>query len=344
MTRCRLSICIATRNRCGLLLETLDSVRHQVDDTVEIIVVDGASTDGTPQALARLAPAFPQLRYFREKSNGGIDRDYDKAVTYASGDYCWLMSDDDLFLPGSVSRVLGAADSQPSLIVVDAQVRDASQCEVLLERRLEIAHDRIYAAGQMEELFLATARQLSFIGSCVVKRALWIERDRDAYFGSFFVHIGVVFQAALPQGAVVLRRPCLSIRYGNASWTSRSFEIWMLHWPGIVWSLPTITDAAKGLVVAKAPHESVRELVLLRSKGSYSWTEYVRWISPSQSAKGRKLIAAGIAIVPGVILNLLAVAYVLAFSRARKFALVDLMDSRYFPFRFMRHSHPDRKG
>ena len=42
-----------------------------------------------------LEPGRP-LRYFRESVNSGVDRDYDKAVGYASGEYCWLMTDDDL--------------------------------------------------------------------------------------------------------------------------------------------------------------------------------------------------------------------------------------------------------
>ena len=333
---CRLSICIATRNRIELLTETIESALTQLGEQVEIVVVDGASNDKTPSAMAELAAQDGRIRYFREEENGGIDRDYDKAVGYATGTYCWLMSDDDLFLPGAIARVLAASKDDPSLIVVDAQVRDVRQSGLLLENRLSLNADQVYGVDELEPLFVATARQLSFIGSVIVRRSLWLDRQRDPYFGSYFIHVGVIFQQPLPQGAVVLTSPCLSIRYGNASWTARSFEIWVFKWPRIVWSLPTISACAKRSVVMERPYESVRELILLRSKGAYSREEYHRWVAPGPSSKGKKFMCLVIAMVPGNLVNLLAICYVLTFSRARRFALTDLIDSPYYPFKFIR--------
>lgn len=332
----QLSICIATRNRINLLLETIKSALPQLGDKVEIVVIDGASSDTTPLAMAELAVQDSRIRYFREEENGGIDRDYDKAVGYATGTYCWLMSDDDLFLPGAIERVLAASKDDPSLIVVDAQVRDVRQSELLLENRLSLNADRVYGVDELEPLFVATARQLSFIGSAIVRRSLWLSRQRELYFGSYFIHVGVIFQQPLPHGAVVLTSPCLSIRYGNASWTARSFEIWVFKWPRIVWSLPTISACAKRSVVMERPYESVRELILLRSKGAYSRAEYHRWVAPEPSSKGKKFMSLAIAMMPGTLVNLLAIGYVLAFSRARRFALTDLIDSPYYPFKFIR--------
>ena len=333
---CILSICIATRNRIELLTEVIDSALPQLGEQVEIVVVDGASSDKTPSAMAELAAQDSRIRYFREEENGGIDRDYDKAVGYATGTYCWLMSDDDLFLPGAIARVLAASKDDPSLIVVDAQVRDCNQSGLLLENRLNLNADQVYGTDELEPLFIATARQLSFIGSVIVQRSLWLARQREPYFGSYFIHVGVIFQKPLPQGAVVLTSPCLSIRYGNASWTSRSFEIWVFKWPWIVWSLPTVSASAKRSVVMERPYESVRELILLRSKGAYSTGEYHRWVASGPSTKAKKLMCVAIAMVPGTLLNLLAITYVLVFSRARRFALIDLIDSHYFPFKFMK--------
>lgn len=338
----RLSICIATRNRCAYLEQTLASALAQCDARVEIVVVDGASDDDTPAVMARLCASDPRLRYFREASNGGIDQDYDKAVGYAQGEYCWLMSDDDWFLPGALARVLKATDAAPSLVVVDAEVRDAVQAEILLARRLELPADTTFAPEELEALFCATARQLSFIGSAIVHRALWLARERSAYYGSFFIHVGVIFQQPLPAPAVVLTTPCLAIRYGNASWTARAFEIWICRWPQLVWSLPSVSVAAKRSVTQERPYESLREIVLLRAKGAYDWAGYRRWVAPGPSTTTRKLLCAAVARAPGSVINLLSIAYVLAFSRARRFALVDLLDSPYFPFKFLRRSPQPR--
>jgi len=56
----RLSICIATRNRADFISETLDSIVGQIETGVEIVIVDGASSDETPKVLGRyLAQAAP---------------------------------------------------------------------------------------------------------------------------------------------------------------------------------------------------------------------------------------------------------------------------------------------
>ena len=47
MTKPRLSVCVATYNRAEYIGETLESIIPQLTDEVEIVVVDGASTDGT---------------------------------------------------------------------------------------------------------------------------------------------------------------------------------------------------------------------------------------------------------------------------------------------------------
>ena len=88
----RLSICIATRNRSELLQETLEIFAEQMITGVEVVVADGASTDNTPQMLAKLANDYSWLRYFSLNSNGGIDADYDFCVRQARGKYCWMFS------------------------------------------------------------------------------------------------------------------------------------------------------------------------------------------------------------------------------------------------------------
>ena len=119
-----LSICIATYNRAGFIGETLDSIIRQLTDEVEIVVVDGASTDATRTVMERYAADCPGLRYIRLPEKGGIDQDFCKAVEYARGEYCWLFPDDDLFKPGAVQRVLDELRNSYSLVIVNAEVMD----------------------------------------------------------------------------------------------------------------------------------------------------------------------------------------------------------------------------
>ena len=96
-----LSLCIADLQPRAFIGETVQAIVSQLPAVgVELVVVDGASPDNTAEVMARFADRYPAIRYFRE-TGIGLDRDFDKAVGYARGDHCWLMSDDDLLVPGA---------------------------------------------------------------------------------------------------------------------------------------------------------------------------------------------------------------------------------------------------
>ena len=118
----RLSICIATYNRADVIGETLAGIIPQLQGGVELVVVDGASPDTTPDVVRSALQGRSDCRYVRLEKKGGVDQDYCRAVAEARGEYCWLMTDDDLLKPGAVERVLRALQSNPDLLVVNAEV------------------------------------------------------------------------------------------------------------------------------------------------------------------------------------------------------------------------------
>src|SRR5687767_12995025 len=87
----KLSICITTLNRADYIGETLDSILGQLTPDCEVVVLDCASTDGTPEVLSHYTRRFDQLRYFRQEVNNGFDRDCSRAVELSAGEYCWLL-------------------------------------------------------------------------------------------------------------------------------------------------------------------------------------------------------------------------------------------------------------
>ena len=48
----RLTIAITTRNRAEFIGQTLESIIPQLAEDVELLILDGASTDGTPGVVA----------------------------------------------------------------------------------------------------------------------------------------------------------------------------------------------------------------------------------------------------------------------------------------------------
>jgi abequosyltransferase len=309
-----LSICIATYNRADFIGETLDSIISQLSDEVEIVVVDGASTDNTQAVMEDYTAKCPGVRYIRLPQKGGVDQDFCKAVDYARGEYCWLFSDDDLFRPGAVRRVLQELRGDHSLVIVNAAVMNRDFSVQFQPSMLNNTEDEIYRPGTLDALFNRIVPTVSFIGCVVIKRSLWQQREHTRYFGTEFIHVGVIFQDQLPRTACVIAQPCISIRYGNAQWSSRSFEIWMQKWPRLLWSFDQISDETKRKGVKPEPWRRLKDLRLYRALGSYSPEMYEKIIAPSNASGLWKLAARIISRIPQPAWN----AYMLWYFRTFK--------------------------
>jgi glycosyltransferase involved in cell wall biosynthesis len=291
-----LSICIATYNRADYIGQTLESIIPQLDDDVELLVVDGASTDNTEDVVLRYTD--PRIRYVRLPFKGGVDQDYCKAVELASGEFCWLFTDDDLLRPGAIATVKTALNAGYGMVIVNAEVRDRNM-EVLLEhQRIVMRENKIYAPHDMERLFVDALKYLSFIGAVVIRRSIWLSRKKEPYFGTEFVHVGVIFQKPLTDAVLIIAAPLISIRYGNALWTLRSFDIWLFKWPKLVWSFGHISQEAKLKICRREPWRDFVTLIFQRSVGTYNVQTYRQYFSSVRAGYLWRFCAWLIAIFP----------------------------------------------
>jgi glycosyltransferase involved in cell wall biosynthesis len=330
-----LSICISTFNRAAFLGETLGNILSQIPDGAEVVVLDGGSSDGTESVVRNYLYRYPQLRYFRQQKNQGVDRDFNEVVQLAAGTYCWLFTDDDLLKPGAIRTVLLRLRENPGLLLVNSEIRSRDFSEILQERALSMSEDRTYRRGEWRSFFLDVAVYASFIGCVVIRKDIWEGRERERYFGTEFIHVGVIFQQQIDDEIVVLADPLIMIRYGNAQWSPRGFEIWMLKWPKLIWSLPNFTDSDKARITPADPWRSIKELITLRAKGCYSLDEYKKWLYPRLPFGFAKVLALLVALLPGPLVNSFCLAY---FSRVYKDAKtwhVDLTNSRFHQKNFL---------
>jgi abequosyltransferase len=331
MNPIKVSICISTRNRGAFIGETLESIVLQANDEVEIVVLDGASTDNTQEIVEAYRERFPALRYFRRETNMGIDRDFANAVDLARGDYCWLFTDDDLLKQGALRKVLDALKDEYSLIIANSEVRNADLSKLLEARKVPIQVNRIYKSDENHLLLADTGFYLSFIGGIIIRRQLWHARDKASYFGSYFIHVGVVFQQPLPGDTLVIAEPLVVIRYGNASWLARYFEIWMFKWPDLVWSFPHLPDSAKSRVCHREPLRDPQTLLHHRANKTYSKREYTEWLRPRLTSFWARAVSNACAYFPGRLANLLFFVYYSLFRRpsSRLLMVLDLTNSPF---------------
>jgi GT2 family glycosyltransferase len=103
---------VVTFNRRELLLDCLAAISAQTHAVAEIIVVDNASTDGTPAAIAE---HHPTVTLFELPTNLGGAGGFAFGVAAARphAGHVWLMDDDAAPLPDALEQLLAARDRYP---------------------------------------------------------------------------------------------------------------------------------------------------------------------------------------------------------------------------------------
>lgn len=207
----RLSICIPVHNFGAFLGATLASIVPQAGPDVEIVILDGGSTDDTPAVVARAQAGFPRITYLRRPEKGGIDRDMALAVAAARGDYCWIFSGDDLMRPGAVAQVLGELALGCDVFLHESMRCDREMRPLALHRMARIDRPRTFRLEDPAErreyfaLALNTAAFFSFCSALVFRRDRWEAAPADGSFdGSCWAHAARLL-SLLPGG--------LSVRY-----------------------------------------------------------------------------------------------------------------------------------
>jgi glycosyltransferase involved in cell wall biosynthesis len=114
-----ISVVIPTRNRVGKLRRVLDSLVNEAYPRIEIIVCDGASTDGTVELLQSFGL---RVRWVSEPDSGEYSA-RNKGLRMATGDLIRYMSDDDYIEPGSFAYA-------------DSFFREHAQIDILFNQAL----------------------------------------------------------------------------------------------------------------------------------------------------------------------------------------------------------------
>ena len=232
-----LSICIPTYNFGRFIGETLTSIVDQATEDVEIVVLDGGSTDNTAEVVERFRNGFPRLRYHRKDKKGGIDRDMAETVGIASGEYCWLFSADDTMESGAIRDILeqireGHDVYLCGLTLCDIKMRPLRQHPVssappgaIFDLSVPKERDDYFRQAETTTAFF------SFCSSLIFRKSRWDAIPLDEEFvGSCWAHVARFFRM-IPQGLTVkyLPLPHLRKRGENDSFLDRG----IIHRVGI---------------------------------------------------------------------------------------------------------------
>jgi glycosyltransferase involved in cell wall biosynthesis len=99
------SVAIATWNGESFLREQLDTIYAQTWRPLEVVVSDDASTDSTVGILEQYARS-QGLRYVVNTERLGLVKNFERAISMASGEFIALCDQDDLWKPHKIARLV----------------------------------------------------------------------------------------------------------------------------------------------------------------------------------------------------------------------------------------------
>lgn len=105
------SIVVPCYNAAPFLGETLDTVLAQTFADWECVVVDDASSDGSPDLIARYAAADARIRPVFRKVNEGAAEARNAGVAAARGRFLAFLDADDRWLPGKLAHQLAFVEA-----------------------------------------------------------------------------------------------------------------------------------------------------------------------------------------------------------------------------------------
>lgn len=197
----RVSFCIPTLNFGAYIAETLLSIAAQAGADVEIVVIDGGSTDNTAEEVHRVTRIFPAIRFVQSQTRRGIDHDILRSVEEARGEYCWLFSSDDILAPGALARAFDAiAIGGWDVLVVGMTLCDVQMQPQNNHRILSCSQARTFDWSNPRErseyfrLAHTSTAFFSFISNVLVRRDAWLtDPPVERFVGSCWIIAAKVF-------------------------------------------------------------------------------------------------------------------------------------------------------
>ncbi len=126
------SIIVPSFNQGRFIRRTLESILSQDYRPLEIIVIDGASTDETVSILQAFS-SHPELHWVSEPDKGVVEA-VNKGFARARGSIGGIQSSDDFYLPGAIRAGVEALLAEPALAFafgdvakVDAEGRELAR-------------------------------------------------------------------------------------------------------------------------------------------------------------------------------------------------------------------------
>lgn len=198
------TVLLAVYNGAPHLSAALASILAQTKHDFELLVVDDASTDGTPEILR--ACRDQRLRVVRNEMNLGLTASLNRGLALARGEYIARHDADDLSAPERLRLQLAFLQAHPAVAAVGSQGRILDEAERFQEKRdLPLSHASIRFAHLFDNALLHSA--VTFRKAAVLEAGGYDEEYRVSQDYELWSRLGERHALAnLPQRLISLRQ------------------------------------------------------------------------------------------------------------------------------------------
>lgn len=191
MTKPLVSIITAVYNGEKHIEDAIKSVINQTYENIEYIIIDGGSTDSTPQIVHRYRDA---ISHFVSEKDKGIADAWNKGLALAKGDFIAFLNADDYYLPNFISESISHCDRNEELVVIygntvltENEIVKYSVCGKFDERRINLGLGFLHPSCITSKKAFDTlgnfnldykiAIDSDFLLRCIVKKCIFIKSN-----------------------------------------------------------------------------------------------------------------------------------------------------------------------
>lgn len=129
----KVSIIIPTYNRSDILCRAVRSIISQTYDDFELIIIDDASTDDTPNAIGAIDDN--RIIYHRKIKNEGGARARNTGMALASGDYIAFLDSDDEWMPEKLEKQVSLMERSEAFVTYTGFIIWNDKTKEVIEER-----------------------------------------------------------------------------------------------------------------------------------------------------------------------------------------------------------------
>jgi len=180
-----LSVCIPTFSNPVGIEATLRNLFSQITENalyekVEFCIADNSEDSATESIVRTLKATGPiPMQYLRHGQNLGYDRNVDAVLKLASGEYCWILSDNEIVKPNALTEIVRGVEAHKNsgVLVICPDNVPAEKIRTYKNMEAAMTANNWWVPGGL-------------VSRNVVRKAL-IPHDLSSYFNNDWLHLSV---------------------------------------------------------------------------------------------------------------------------------------------------------